>query len=229
MEEISNSIIRTIISYLLLMILTLFWGKQINSHKNHFNFALSITMGSYIANMGFDMNLKFVQMLFSFGTLVVLYFLFSLMSFSSRVLRKWFSGKPIVLIENGKILDENFNKSRFTLDDLSQQLREKEVFDISEVEYALLEVSGNISILKKEQFRKVIKKDLSMNLNNQPSSLPIELIMGGKVIKENLSNFYNDEWIWKECQKRFITPNDVFYAVVGTNGQVYFDLYKDRE
>ncbi|MDP4084967.1 MAG: DUF421 domain-containing protein [Bacillota bacterium] len=228
MEDIFNSILRTSLSYILLLALTLFWGKQINSHKNHFNFALSITIGSYIANMGFDTNLKFLPMLFSFLTLSLLYFMFSFISLKNRQLRKWFSGKPTILIEKGKILDENLKKCRFTLDDLSQQLREKYVFDVNEVEYALLEVSGNISILLKPRFKNVTKNDLQLNNNNQKTVLPIEVIMEGKIIEENLTNTYNHEWIKNECKKRMVDLNDVYYLVISTNGQIYYDLFNDN-
>jgi uncharacterized membrane protein YcaP (DUF421 family) len=83
-------------------------------------------------------------------------------------------------MEEGKILDENMKKLKFTMDDLNQHLRELGVFDINEVEYALLEVSGVLSIKKKNRFLPLTKTD--MNMNPSPSlSIPIELIMEGKV------------------------------------------------
>ncbi|MDP4086967.1 MAG: DUF421 domain-containing protein [Bacillota bacterium] len=227
MNEILQSILRTSLSYILLIGVAAFCGKQINSHKNHFNFALSVTIGSFIANMGFDTNLAFTPMFFSFITLTVLYFLSSIISLKRRNLRKWVSGKPILFIQNGNILDENLKKSRFSIDDLNQQFREQGIFDMSEIEYAFLEVSGNISILKKEPFRNVLLKDISTNFSqNRP--LPIELIMDGKIVEENLTSEYSCDWIHSECQKRMVQINEVYYAVIGTNGRVYFDLYKDK-
>jgi uncharacterized membrane protein YcaP (DUF421 family) len=211
----------------LLIGVTLFCGKQINSHKNHFNFALSVTIGSYIANMGFDTNLAFTPMLYSFITLTILYFLSSYISLKGRNLRKWVSGKPILFIQNGNILDGNLKKSRFSIDDLNQQIREQGIFDMNEIEYAFLEVSGNISILKKEPFRNVRLKDISTNFS-QNRSLPIELIMDGKIVEENLTSLYSRNWIQNECQKKMVRINEVYYAVIGTNGRMYFDLYKDK-
>ncbi len=137
MEDIIHTIIRTAISFILLMLLTFFVGKQINSHRNYFNFALSITLGSFVANMAFDINIKFLPMLFSFFTLVVIYYLLTITSFKSRLLRKWISGEPIVMIEKGKILESNMRKIKYSLDDLNRQLRELEIFDIRRVDYPI--------------------------------------------------------------------------------------------
>lgn len=225
MNDIWQSVLRTSLSYLLLMVITLIWGKQINSQKNHFNFALAISIGSFIANMSFDLQLHFIPMCFSILTLTAFYLLSSFLSFKIRKLRKWLSGQPVVLIEKGNILEINLEKSRFTMDDLTQHLREQGVFNINEVEYAILEVSGNVSVLKREKFNNVTKMDIHLSPNNK-QFLPLELIVDGKLIEENLSPIYSRDWIMKECENRQIQLNDVFYAVIGTNGQIYFDLYK---
>jgi uncharacterized membrane protein YcaP (DUF421 family) len=227
MEDIIHTVVRTAISFILLMFLTFFVGKQINSHKNYFNFALSITLGSFVANMAFDINIKFLPMLASFFTLVAIYYLLTITSFKNRLLRKWISGEPIVIIEKGNILESNMRKIKYSLDDLNRQLRELGIFDIEEVEYALLEVSGNLSVLKKGKYQNVIKSDLSLK-NNGALSLPIEIIMDGKVIKKNLTQKYSMDWIRQEFKKRNLNIDEIQYAVIGTNGQLYVDLYKDK-
>jgi uncharacterized membrane protein YcaP (DUF421 family) len=227
MEDIIHTIIRTAISFILLMLLTFFVGKQINSHRNYFNFALSITLGSFVANMAFDINIKFLPMLFSFFTLVVIYYLLTITSFKSRLLRKWISGEPIVVIEKGKILESNMRKIKYSLDDLNRQLRELGIFDIEEVEYALLEVSGNLSVLKKEKYQNVTKNDLSLK-HNSAVSLPIEIVMDGKIIEKNVTQKYSMNWIKQELKKRNLNIDEIQYAVIGTNGQLYIDLYKDQ-
>jgi uncharacterized membrane protein YcaP (DUF421 family) len=227
MEDIIHTVARTAISFILLMFLTFFVGKQINSHKNYFNFALSITVGSFVANMAFDINIKFLPMLFSFFTLVVIYYLLTITSFKSRLLRKWISGEPIVMIEKGKILESNMRKIKYSLDDLNRQLRELGIFDIEEVEYALLEVSGNLSVLKKEKYQNVTKNDLSLR-HNSAVSLPIEIVMDGKIIEKNVTQKYSMNWIKQELKKRNLNIDEIQYAVIGTNGQLYIDLYKDQ-
>ncbi|MFL6562364.1 MAG: DUF421 domain-containing protein [Bacillus sp. (in: firmicutes)] len=226
MEDTLIPILRTGVSFLLLILVTLVIGKHINSHKNHYSFALSVTIGSFIANMGFDTNIKFKEMLISFLVLVLMFYLFMVLSSRSRSFRKWLSGKPTLLIEKGKLLDNNMKKVKFSIDDLNQLLREKDIFNIFEVEYALLEVSGELSILKKIPFQNVIKKDL--NLPNSSESLPVELIMDGKIIEKNASGIYNREWIEAEFKRRNLRIEEIYYAVVNSDGYLFVDKYEDK-
>ena len=166
LHDILLSILRTGISFFILMIIALWIGKQVNSKNNYYNFALSMTIGSFIANMGFDIKLSFIPMLSALFSLVFIYFIFSVISSKSRRFRMWISGKPTVIIEKGKILDANMKKIRYTLDDLNQQLREQGIFDVFEVEYALLEVSGKLSVLKKKKYQNVAIKDFLSESND---------------------------------------------------------------
>lgn len=228
MGDILIPIVRTGVSFILLVLVTLIIGKHINSHKNHYSFALSITIGSYIANMGFDTHLKFSEMLYSFLGLILLFYVFMVLSSRSRRLRKLLSGRPTVIIENGKILEKNMKKVKYSIDDLNQLLREKDVFNISEVEYALLEVSGNLSVLKKNPFQNTIKQDLHIPYSPAQVPLPVELIMDGKIIPKNATGNYNNQWIESECKKRNVKIEDVYYAVVNSNGQFFMDKYQDN-
>ena len=205
---------------------TFILGKHINPHKNHYSFAVSVTIGSFIANMGFDTKIKFLEMLSSFLVLVFLYYLFMILSSRNRDFRKWLSGRPTVVIEKGKLLDQNMKKIKFSIDDLNQLLREKDIFNVSEVEYALLEVSGELSVLKKKPFQNTIKQDL--NLPNSQESLPIELIMDGEIIHKNAVDSYNLKWIEAKCKKRHVQIEDVYYAVVNSRGSLFLDMYQDR-
>ena len=228
MDLILHSIMRTCVSLLILMLLSLWAGKQINGHINHYNFALSITIGSFIANMAFDTQLKFFPMLASFFTLIILYFCFSYLSSKYRRFRMWISGRPTVIMEDGKILDRNMQKVRYTLDDLNQQLRELGVFDISEVEYALLEVSGKLSVLKKTNYQLLKKEDLFPNTGNQIVIQPLELIMNGKIIEKNFNKKYSRQWLDEELAYKKLNLKDVQYAVISSNGRLFIDLYNDQ-
>jgi uncharacterized membrane protein YcaP (DUF421 family) len=225
MKDLLIPILRTSTSFLILMVVTYFIGKHINSHKNHYSFALSVTIGSFIANMGFDTSIKFREMLASFLSLVLMYYLFMVVSTKSRTIRKWISGKPTVLIEKGKLLDHNMKKVKFTLDDLNQLLRERGIFNIFELEDVLLEVSGELSILKKQAYQNPVKQDF--NLPQTSEALPIELIMDGEIIIKNNNSQYNREWIEAECKKRNLRIDEVYYAVINSNGSLFIDKYDD--
>jgi uncharacterized membrane protein YcaP (DUF421 family) len=226
MDAMVESVLRTVISFILLILITLVIGKHINAHKNHYNFALSITIGSYIANMGFNTKLGFIDMMAGFASMIVLFYLLLLASSRSRKIRGWLTGKPTVVIENGKILETNMKKVKFSIDDLNQQLREGGVFHIQEVEYALLEDSGKLSVLKKKPFQGITIQDLNLPAGSE--SLPIELIMDGKIIEKNAAGTYNREWIRAELKTRNLKVEDVYYAVVNSGGNLFVDVHKDQ-
>ncbi|MDR7235451.1 DUF421 domain-containing protein [Neobacillus drentensis] len=226
MEHTLIPILRTVVSFMILILVTLAIGKHINSHKNHYSFALSVTIGSFIANMGFDTNLKFKEMLISFLVLILMFYLFMVLSSRSRSFRKWLSGRPTVLIEKGKLLDKNMKKVKFSIDDLNQHLREKEIFNIAEVEYAMLEVNGELSILKKVPFQNAIKKDFNLPISSE--SLPVELVMDGQIIEKNASGIYSREWIEAEFKRRNLHIEEIYYAVVNSGGYLFVDKYEDK-
>ncbi|KAB2334879.1 DUF421 domain-containing protein [Cytobacillus depressus] len=228
MDIILQTILRTCASFIILLFVSLWVGKHINSHINHYNFALSITIGSFIANMGFDTNLKFIPMMSAFLTLVLIYFLISFISSRNRHLRKWLSGQPTVIIENGKILDSNMKKAKYSLDDLTQQLREKDIFDVSEIEFAILEISGKLSIMKKTKYQMITRRDLTPSMLNQTMNLPRELIMDGKVIGKNFNNHYSIEWLNQEIKRRNLQLKNIQYAVISSSGTLFIDLFEDQ-
>lgn len=119
-------------------------------------------------------------------------------------------------------------KIHYTLDSLDQALREKDIFNIEEVEYAVLEDNGQVSVLKKEAYQFVTKQDLGLALQSQV--FPVELIMDGVLVEDNLKrNGLTREWLENELRQKRKGKSlaDVFYAVRGTQQQVVFDFYED--
>lgn len=219
-------ILRTVSSFIILIFVTLIIGKHINSHKTHYSFALSITIGSIIANMAFDSAIPFIEIFVSFLTIVVMFYLFLTLSSKSRKIREWFSGRPTVLIEDGKIMEHNMKKLKFSLDDLDQHLRELGEFNFNELDYVMLEVSGQLSVQKKDRYQQVNKQDL--HLPTEDSSIPRELIMDGRVVEKNLNKTYSHRWLIQQCRNRHLEVEDVFYAVINSSGTLFIDAYKDH-
>lgn len=228
MSEIIEVVLRTFVAFILLMLVARILGKQTLAEMTFHDFVAGITIGALAANLAFNTNLSFWSIVTSLLVFSSIALILTIIALKSRKARNWISGTPTVIIENGMILEDNMKKMKYNLDSLNQGLREKNIFDINEVEYAILETHGHLSVLKKPIYRNVNKLDLSI-LNLPPSRLPIELIMDGKIIKKNLSqNQIMDEWLNAELSKRNLTLPEVCYAVVGTTGQLYFDLYSDQ-
>lgn len=229
MSDLLEIIIRTSASFILLMIVAHILGKQTISQMTYHDFIAAIMIGAITANMAFNIQLKFWNIITSLIVFSFITFLIALLSLKSRTARKWFSGEPTVVMENGKILENNLKKLKYTMDSLNQALREKEIFNIEEIEYAILEPDGHLSILKKAPYRNVTLKDLSILTSVPKENFPVELIMDGKIIEKNLEeNKINKEWLYQELDKRSVSVKDVFYAVRGTNNQLVFDFYADK-
>lgn len=113
---------------------------------NIFDFIAAISLGSIAANLAFNTTLPLHHTTISFVSLVIIIYVISLLALRSRKMRGFMAGKPTLVIQNGKILEENMKGMRYTLDYLNQQLREKNVFDISEVEFAMIETDGHMSV-----------------------------------------------------------------------------------
>ena len=193
-----------------------------------FDFVASISLGAIAANVAFNTFINAYHAILAFVIYVIIIFTMALISLKSRKGRKFFAGDPTIVIENGKILEKNMNKMRYTLDYLNQQLREKEIFNIEEVLFAIIETNGTLTILKKPQFRNVNKQDLMIPITPE-FKLPIELIMDGEIIKENLEqNNLTESWLQTELNKCNLVQHDVLYAVLSGNGNMYVDTYENH-
>ena len=228
MPEYFEVVLRSIASFGLLLIGTRILGKQTISQMTIFDFVATISLGAIAANLSFNTTVKAYYPIIAIVIYIIIIFTISLISLKSRKGRKFFAGDPTIVIQNGKILEKNMNKMRYTLDYLNQQLREKDVFNIEEVLFAIVETNGTLTVLKKPQFRNVTRQDLMIPITPE-YKLPIELIMDGEVIKENLEqNNLTESWLQMELNKRNIVQKDVLYAVLSGNGNMYVDTYENH-
>lgn len=227
MPEHIEVIVRSIISFSLLLTGTRILGKQTISQMTMFDFVAAISLGAISANLAFNTTVKIHHIIIAFAMYVAIIYLIAIISLKSRKGRKFLAGDPTVVMQNGKVLEGNMNKMRYTLDYLNQQLREKDVFNIEEVLFAIVETNGSLTVLKKPQFRNVTRQDLAITVMPE-QKLPIELIMDGEIMKDNLEQ--NDlplSWLESELKKRNLTIQEVVYGVRAANGNLYVDTYRD--
>jgi uncharacterized membrane protein YcaP (DUF421 family) len=228
MPEHYEVILRSITALGLLLTGARILGKQTISQMTVFDFTAAITLGAIAANLAFNTSIKTQNFIISLFIFVAIFFFIEWISLKSRKARKFFAGDPTIVIQNGKILEHNMRKMRYALDYLNQQLREKDVFDIEEVLYAIVEINGTLTVLKKPQFRSAVKQDIGAPAPME-SRLPIELVMDGEVIEKNLrKNNLPYSWLMSELGRRKLELSDVMYAVLSANGNVYIDTYRDH-
>jgi uncharacterized membrane protein YcaP (DUF421 family) len=220
-------IFRTFTAFLLLWVFVYQLGKQTIAQKTYHLYIASITIGTIAGNLAFNIKIKFLYFILSFVIMVAVVFTLNILALRNLRYRKWIAGDPTTLIEKGQILEESMQRIGYSLESLKQALRGKDIFNIEEVECAILEIDGSLSILKKSEYQNITKRDL--NLVAPSNKIPVELVIDGKIIHQNLSKHtYDEEWLMAELKKRNIHVFEISYAVVGTNGGLYIDLFQDH-
>lgn len=186
---------------------------------------IDLVVSLMIAELGVliieDKEIGFVKGLIPIFTLVGIEILISYLSLKSELIRKLVNGTPVVLIRNGKIMKKEMRRNRYTMHDLLTQLREKDVFNISDVEFAVLETSGELTVVPKSQKRNLTPEDLGLETNYE--GLPIVLIEDGKINHTALEEVDLDQkWLTAELKKRMIDDlSEVLILAIETDGNIY--------
>ncbi|CAH2214583.1 YetF domain-containing protein [Tepidibacter aestuarii] len=217
-------ILRTIISFMVLLLLTRILGKKQLSQLTFFNYITGITLGSIAANFSAQSNISLINGIVSLICWTFLTIFIDYISLKFPKARVVLDGEPTIVIKKGKILNERLAEMRINMDDLSMMLRNDGIFSISEVEYAILEPDGKLSVLKKVDYQEVTKKDMTIKVT-KPMYIPSEIIVDGKLINKNLKELnINHEWLYQQLKEAGINRIDeVFYAEIKSDGTIYID------
>lgn len=219
---------RGIIGFFTLLIFTRILGKQQISQLTFFDYVVGITIGSTASTLTTDLTSSAWSHWVGLLTWTALCFALQLITVKSKTAEKYLDGEPTLVITNGKILEKSMKKFRYTIGDLLEQLRDKGIFDLDEVAYAVLEKDGQLSILKKPKFDPVTPKDL--DIKTPTASIDIEIIYDGSILKDNLTSINrNEKWLMKKLNKQGINDaTEVFLAIYNPSSGLYIDLYEDN-
>ncbi|ABO50655.1 protein of unknown function DUF421 [Desulforamulus reducens MI-1] len=227
MSPIWEIALRSIGAFFALLVITRIVGKEQLGQLTVSDFANAIAIGSIAASMATDhkenVNYYIIGIII-FGSLT---YLTNLISLKYRPARKMLEGEPTVMIHNGKVLEKNMSKERYSMDNLTMQLREKNIFNIADVEFAVLEPNGRLSVLLKSNKQPLTASDLKISTNY--IGIPSELIVDGKLIKQNLTqNNLSEQWLMDQLKKQGIhNVNEVTYASLDTSGNLFVDKKQD--
>lgn len=228
MNEACVVAVRGVISFFTLLIFTRILGKQQISQLTFFDYILGITIGSTASSLTTDLTSRAWPHWVGLLTWTAAVLLLQVITIKWRKASKFIDGEPTIVIQEGKIMEETMKKMQYRMDDLYEQLRQKEVFDVMEVKLAILEKDGQVSVLKKPEFCQVTIQDL--NLPTRDKGMATELIYSGIVIEENLKQMNHDrKWLCDELKKHNINaPSEVFFLTVNSDGTLYIDKYADH-
>ena len=155
------------------------------------------------------------------AVIVSLALLLSVFSYYSIRFRRFLCGKPVILIENGKILQQNLKKTRLTLDELSEHLREKDISKLTDVKYAILETNGDLSVFPYPKECPANAKDAGIRV--KPRYLPYTIVADGYLYQENLRLCGKDDrWLRKVLEEKETTVENTWLLTVDIGGRVHW-------
>lgn len=199
MSDIINISIRTIIVIICLFLIGKLIGKKQISQLNLFDYIVGITIGSIGADISLDLEKDLIAGLLSLFIFGIIAYLISLITLKSMKCRRLFTGVPTVLVENSKIIESGLKKTKIDINDLLAEARIAGYFNLDEINYAIMEINGNISFLPKDSEKPVTKKD--MKIKPDSSGLTTNAIIDGKYMKNNMKAIGKDEkWLQHELK-----------------------------
>lgn len=220
MSNFLNICFRTILVLIILFFITKMMGKKQISELNFFDYVVGITIGSIAADISLDIEkdmLAGIAALFIYGFIS---YIISFISIKSILARRFFIGVPTVLVEKGKIIESGLKKSKIDVNDLLMEARENGYFNLDEIDYALMEVNGNISFLPKEKEKPVTKKDMKIKCSNE--GLTVNAIIDSKYMVNNMKAINKDkEWLDHELKVNgYDNYDNILLATIDNNYKV---------
>ncbi len=220
MSDFLNICFRTILVLIILFFITKMMGKKQISELNFFDYVVGITIGSIAADISLDIEkdmIAGIAALFIYGFIS---YIISFVSIKSILARRFFIGVPTVLVEKGKIIESGLKKSKIDVNDLLMEARENGYFNLDEIDYALMEVNGNISFLPKEKEKPATKRDMKIKCSNE--GLTVNGIIDGKYMVNNMAAINKDkEWLDHELKVNgYDNYDNILLATIDNNYKV---------
>lgn len=213
-----------------LLALTRIIGRKELSQMTFFNFVSGISIGTIGASLAIDSTLSIRNGVLALVGWSAFTIVLGLIDIKSKKTRNLIEGQPRILIKKGQIMEDELRKVRLDVDALNSLLRKKNVFAVSDVDYAIFETDGTLSVMKKEQQMPVTKSDMRIQ-QTQSNLYPIstEGITDGNIISTNLDKLNLDkQWLEQQIQQAGVeSVSDVFYAEVQKDGSLYIDKRND--
>jgi uncharacterized membrane protein YcaP (DUF421 family) len=200
-------------------------GKRQPSRMNPFNFANYMVIAVIAALISVNV-INLVFGLIALAVWVITPIALDYLAVKSKWVHDLINGKPTILIKDGKVMEENLIQVRYTGEELLRELRSKNAFNLADVEFAIMETTGDISVLMKSAKKPVTPYDLGRKVSPQPE--PETVILDGNILNEPLANLgLNQDWLKVQLENMGVSPDNVFIGQVDGSGNLYIDLFDD--
>ena len=212
--------VRSILIYIIVLVVMRLMGKREIGQLQPFELAISIMIADLatmpMSNSGIPLSNGVIPIL----GLLVMHLVISEFNLKSTRLRQLISGKPSLLIYRGKINEKVLKKERFTINELQERIRGNNLVNIGDVEYAILETSGQVTIIQKPNKRSTIPEDFG--IMPEYEGIPYDLVIDGKIMYDNLKLIQKDyNWLEKEVSKFGYKPEEALIVTLDGRGQIF--------
>ena len=212
--------IRSIVLYIIVLIVMRLMGKREIGQLQPFELAIAIMIADLASIPMSDIGIPISNGIIPIMGLLVMHLAISILNLKSTRIRELICGKPTILIYEGRIDEKKLKKERFTLNELEEKLRSKNITNLGDVEFAILETSGDISVIQKPNKRNTIPEDFDIMPDYE--GIPYNLVIDGKVMKENLKKIgKNYDWLKKQTNKFQINPEEALIVTINAKGNVF--------
>jgi len=220
--------IRAILGFAFLLTLTRLLGKKQLSQLTVFTYITGIGLGNIIGEMVIHKDVRIIDAVTGLTLWCALVLVVEFVSLKSTYVRVLLDDEPTIVIKKGQIVESSLKKERLSLDDLAMQLRLNQVFSILDVEYAILEPNGALTVMEKHEKQPVSKGD--MQITPDPPGMPAEVIADGKIVKKNLPELgLSREWLDSELRRQGVSDiKTVLYAELQQDRSLYIQKRNPR-
>lgn len=212
--------IRAIILYIIVLIVMRLMGKREIGQLQPFELAISIMIADLASVPMTELGIPITNGIIPILGLLVMHMLISIINMKSLKMRSIMSGQPSLLIYRGKIDEKVLRKERLTLNELEEKLRSNNVFNLGDVEYAILETNGEVTVIQKPEKRNVIAEDL--NISPEYEGISYDLVIDGKIMEKNLKSIGKDEkWLNVQLKKFDAKPENTLIATMDGKNEFF--------
>ena len=212
--------IRAIILYIVVLIVMRLMGKREIGQLQPFELAISIMIADLASVTMSELGIPLTNGIVPILALLVMYMIISILNIKSVNFRKIMSGKPALLIYRGKIDEKALRKESITINELQERLRVDNIFNLGDVEYAILETNGELTVIQKPEKRALTPQDL--NISPEYEGISYDLVVEGKIMYENLKALGKDEkWLEKQLKNFDAKPENTLVATMDGKGQFF--------
>ena len=212
--------VRTIIIYILVLFVMRFMGKREISQMQPFELVIAMMIADLAATPMSDVGIPILYGIIPILSLLMMHIIISVINLKSIKMREIICGKPRILIYRGKIDEDALIKENFTINELQERLRGNNINNLGDVEFAILETSGQISVVQKPEKRALRPDDF--NIEAKYEGIAFDLVIDGKVMGDNLNKIgRNYKWLEKEVGKFNMKPEDALVVVLNGDGTIF--------